>query len=486
LSSESGSRQRRILFRLAAIVIGLSPLLVLEVLFRVLGIFAHSDADDPFVGFASVHPLFTLDEGGERYETARDRRRFFKPVSFLARKPQDGYRIFVLGGSTVQGNPWGPQTAFPSWLELSLEAADRSRQWEVVNCGGISYASYRLVPILLETRAYEPDLYVIYSGQNEFLEDRTYRTVKETPQWAIEAHARMTSFRTYNAARTAFLSLTSPKPEGEKSRLGDEVVARLDFFQGLAQYHRDDDWKRGVVAHYEASLARMASIADAAGVPIVFMNPVVNLADTRPFKSEWRSGIERVERDRFIDRWKRANEPDLDPIVRERLLRGLLAVDDRHAMVHFDLGAALQAQGRFPEAKAEYLRAKEEDVCPLRILEPMRDALARVADRADAPLLDAQALFESLSPNGLTGSGWLVDHVHPTIEGQKRLAGLLFDELVRQGIVGVPAEFSMRRDALFERRMASLDAKYLRDGEAHLANLHEWTQGRSMVRRPPR
>ena len=31
-------------------------------------------------------------------------------------------------------------------LELSLRAARPEREWDVINCGGVSYASYRLVP----------------------------------------------------------------------------------------------------------------------------------------------------------------------------------------------------------------------------------------------------------------------------------------------------------------------------------------------------
>ena len=64
----------------------------------------------------------------------------------------------MLGGSTVQGRPFSIETAFSTWLELSLTAADPSRIWQVVNCGGVSYASYRLAPIVDESSCYKPDL----------------------------------------------------------------------------------------------------------------------------------------------------------------------------------------------------------------------------------------------------------------------------------------------------------------------------------------
>ena len=96
----------------------------------------------------------------------------FRPDGFARENGPKEFRIFCLGGSTVQGSPFAIETAFSTWLELSLQAAEPKRQWDVVNCGGVSYASYRLVPILEEVLGYEPDLIILYTGHNEFLEDR--------------------------------------------------------------------------------------------------------------------------------------------------------------------------------------------------------------------------------------------------------------------------------------------------------------------------
>ena len=82
----------------------------------------------------------------------------------------------------MAGRPYTVETAFSSWLQLFLQYADPSKKWEVVNCGGVSYASYRLVPILEEVlENYTPDLVILYTGQNEFLEDRTYAHLKNLP-----------------------------------------------------------------------------------------------------------------------------------------------------------------------------------------------------------------------------------------------------------------------------------------------------------------
>ena len=165
---------RGVLFRAAAVCLGLGVIALAEVGLRVLGCGRTTDAEDPSLVLEAVQPLFVLNRGTGRYEIPKSRWTFFCPDSFDSTKPHSGFRVFCLGGSTVQGRPYSIQTAFPAWLELALRAADASVQWEVVNCGGISYASYRLLPILCEVLHYQPDLVIICSGHNEFLETRTY------------------------------------------------------------------------------------------------------------------------------------------------------------------------------------------------------------------------------------------------------------------------------------------------------------------------
>ena len=164
-------RARRWSLRLAAIGLGVLPFLLGELLCIACGWGRTADYDDPFVGFQSVHPLFVLNDDGDRYEIPPSRYRFFAPDSFPETKSPDEFRVFCLGGSTVQGHPYSLETSFTSFLEIALHEADPARRWRVVNCGGISYASYRLLPILHECLQHDPDLIILCTGHNEFLED---------------------------------------------------------------------------------------------------------------------------------------------------------------------------------------------------------------------------------------------------------------------------------------------------------------------------
>ena len=53
------------LFRFAAVLLGLLPFVVIELALRTFGLGHSSWHDDPFVGFSAVRPLFELNEAGE-------------------------------------------------------------------------------------------------------------------------------------------------------------------------------------------------------------------------------------------------------------------------------------------------------------------------------------------------------------------------------------------------------------------------------------
>ena len=177
------ARRRKWKFRILTLLLAMMPWGVAELTLQMLEQQPRSDLEDPFIGFDSEQPLFQLEEQGQLYRTAENRQVYFRPQEFGVDKEPNEIRIFVIGGSTVQGRPYEVETAFSTWLQISLSTAEPSKKWTVVNCGGVSYASYRLVPIVDEVLKYDPDLVVICTGNNEFLEHRTYEDYLSQPLW---------------------------------------------------------------------------------------------------------------------------------------------------------------------------------------------------------------------------------------------------------------------------------------------------------------
>jgi len=160
--------------------------------------------EDPLVGFADNVPLFVEaagEDGSVTLRTADNQIRWFNYQEFPQHKGSNSYRIFCMGGSTTYGRPYFDRASFCGWLRAYLKAADPTRNWEVINAGGISFASYRVARLMNELRHYQPDLFIVYSGHNEFLEERSYGALMDVPAWVLDLNAMLSGTRTYTAMK---------------------------------------------------------------------------------------------------------------------------------------------------------------------------------------------------------------------------------------------------------------------------------------------
>lgn len=472
-------RWKRWLFRLGALAIGCMLFLLLELTCYLCGWGEPQLLEDPFVGFASTQPLFEHDPQAGIMRVADSRRNFFAEETFPAEKADGTFRIFCLGGSTVQGRPYSLPTAFPKWLEISLDQAGNGRRYEVINCGGISYASYRLVPILEECLKYQPDLFIVCTGQNEFLEDRSYAHIKESSAVWLKTVRTASRFRTFNLMRQ-LLGHRVDVDENAKPVLQADADPILNYHDSLKLYQRDPAWQSEVATHFEFNLRRMVAILQRKNIPLVFVQPPVNLADCRPFKSQHRDGLSAVQ----IERWQELMDL-ADTQVRSDLqlavqtYRKAIDIDPQYALVWYRLGRCYRSLGLYSSAIAAFQQAIEHDICPLRMTSALRERLQTVAGETGTPLLNVQELFERESPHGLVDGRWLVDHVHPSVEGHQRVATALTETLLQSGHVRGTDGWPARRKAAFADHLATLDDFYFLKADRVLEAVHCWTTGAS-------
>jgi hypothetical protein len=480
--NEPRSARRRWVQRVLAILLGVSPLVLAEIGLRIAGLGRPATINDPYVSWAATRPLFERTPGGDRFEIPAARQPLFKPDSFAANKPKNGFRIFCLGGSTVQGNPYSIETSFTTWLELSLQAADPARTWEVVNCGGISYASYRLEPILRECLAYQPDLIVLYVGDNEFLEERSFAHLKNSRAWLKPVVTLLSRFHLYHYGRQAWRGKDSQRGVGPTA-LTAEVETLLDYEGGLAEYHRDDTWRSGVADHFQFALSSMLAHASKANVPVLIMDPVSNIKDCPPFKVENDPQLSAEQHRQVVELLTAPEDTQADRDQHIDRLEAARAVDPRHAGVLYQLGRAYLASGRIDDAREALFQAKDEDVCPLRMTEPLREITYQLSRQFQIPIVPVLAEFSARSPFGIPGDELLLDHVHPTISGHQLIADQLLRSIVESGWVQPKAGWELKRQQLYQDHLATLDAPYYARGQEHLEGLRRWAHGR-VTKRP--
>jgi tetratricopeptide (TPR) repeat protein len=463
----------------AAVLVGLLPLGMLEAGLRMFDLGRPADNPDPFAGFNRNFPLF--ERQGDVYRTARARAPFIAPQEFPIQKPRGGFRVFCFGGSTVYGHPYLGDTAFPKWLELELAGADPTRSYQVINCGGISYASYRIAPLAKEVLQYQPDLIVLATGHNEFLEDRTYTSLKSRSAAWSWLQAKVYSLRMVGIVRHWLIrgeaAATIDAAPDSDTELGPTVNARLDNVSGYASYRRDPAWRQRVVAQYDESVRTIVANCQAAHVPILLVRLGSNLRDCPPFKSEHRAGLSPEQELDWQAAFDIATAEKVDLPRSLQFYQAAAEIDGEYALLSYRIARLLDRMGRIPEALAYYEKARDDDICPLRIMGPLEKSLARIAVEMGTPLVDAATLLAARSPDRIPGNDWYLDHVHPTIGGHQLIARALAAQLRDSGWLARTAVWSdEKRVETYSRHLAALGPSYFADGRRRVAKLEVWAQ----------
>lgn len=475
------SRQRMLL-----VLIGLGLIAVLEIILRLLPVGDQSPAQgDPFVGFSAVHPLFIsyqADDGSLRMKTAPGKLIWFNPQDFKLEKGPSTFRIFTLGGSTTYGRPFLDATSFSGWLRVLLgRIPESSKRYEVINAGGISYASYRVVIILEELLQYDPDLFIIYTGHNEFLEARTYGDLLDQSSLVFKTREALSRLKLYRLLTQTFQAVKGRKGAAggsDEILLGPEVQTLLDRSAGLDLYKRDTLFSRKVFDHFRYNISKIKKLCRQARVPVVFLDPVDNLKDFSPFKSEGRNNLDEASKKLLAQTLSEGFQLQFEgkPARAIEKIKKAVEIDSLNAHYFFFLGRAFLEAGDTVAAKKYLLQARELDVCPLRAQEPIHRILIEEMSGPDNPdILDLSFLFSSLSPGGPIGQEILIDHIHPYPEGNLRIALALLEWMTDKGFV--PDEYfpdQEQLNLLYRKVIDSLPLDYARKGKINLARVLYW------------
>ncbi len=465
---------------------------LLELSFRAAGLFPRDVGEDPYVGFSGIFPLFEVKDGVAT--VSKPKLRYFNESSFSVAKPPDTMRIFCFGGSTTYGHPFDQRTSFSRWLQDLLSASHPDKRFEVINVGGISYASYRIVPLIKETLQYQPDLMIIYTGHNEFLERRTYSNIIDVGSTTLRIKALLERLHVYRALERGIQSViplaSAPSPPQDagkeakpgKTMLQPEVSALLDRSAGLELYHRDQEFSERVVQHFAYNLAAMIQLCQAQGVPVILVDPPCNLKDFSPFKSEHDPAMTLAEQKTYERRLAQAQqkiaEGEFDAASTE--LEALIRQDPLYAETYFLMGKAKLGLKAFDDAEQYFVKARDLDVCPLRVITPITNRIREIAAQYHVPLIPfvdivRDRVKEAGDPSGIPGHESFLDHVHPTIELHQLLAEKLMSAMERDGVIAPGKVLSSEeKKALYAKAMAEMDSQFMALRDLNLAKTLRW------------
>lgn len=404
-----------------------APLVVfvgLELVLRVIGVghptsfFIHDEAAP---GMYRTNPRFT--------QTFFPASFGLKPANFrlTKEKPDDTYRVFVLGESAAMGVP-EPGFGLAPLLEAQLPAATDGRKVEVHNVAITAINSHVVRLIAEEALSFDPDLLVIYMGNNEVVgpygpgstltEAAPPLPVIRAAMWARRTRIGQLLHRIFGALRGHGAGYSEWR--GMETFVGHLVPG-------------DDPRLETVYRNFEHNLRDILTASDEAGVPALVSTVAVNVRECAPFASLDSLANDDPARAEWQQSYDEANRLFVEGAYAEAeaLLTRAIALDPKHAESRFLLARLIEARGDTVAAMAHFREALQWDALRFRADERINAIIRDVAADfvGNVQLVDAAAIMA----RGEDGAGarYFFEHVHFTWEGNVRLSHEIAAVLLR-------------------------------------------------------
>lgn len=441
--------RRRWLFGAIALAIPVAFFLLIEAGLRVSGAGAYP-------------PLFVPAAGAEGYLQPNDdamTRFFAHPAQaptvsidttyFRDKKAAGALRIFVQGGSSAAGFPYGKWASPAGMLKRRLRRSYPEREIEVISTAMSAINSYALLDFADEIIAREPDAVVIYAGHNEYLGvlgvGSAYSSSRSRRLSTLILKLRR--LHTYRVLER----LIAREPETPKS---GTLMARIAGERAIP--FRSELYARGA-AQYRGNLDALLARYRAAGVPVFIGTLASNERHQPPFANVLAPETDATLWQARQDAGMAALEADAHGAAAGEL-EAAVALDDIAAASWYALGRAHDGLGNHEAARAAYRNARDRDALRFRAPGEFNDIVRELAVRHDAVLVDVQAAMTAASPDGIVGNELLLEHLHPNVRGYFVLADAFFDALVAAGLAGDPAQAIDEDTAWAERPVTEIDA----------------------------
>lgn len=398
-------------------------------------------------GFGHSHPLFVPDPGAEDYLRVNRHvvRRFMvreadtpnlwiRPVLFEREKSPDTFRIFVQGGSSAEGYPYGYGASATALLNQRLQRTFPELDIQVVTTAMSAVNTYTLLDFQKEILEREPDAVVIYAGHNEYVGllgvGSGFSAGRRRP--IVRTFLAVKDWRLFQLVRRAVGVLTPEPPRRDGNRtLMATIVAEKRIPLGSPLYERG-------LEQFRANLTDLLARYRRAGVPVFIGTLASNERDQPPFVSGHRPGISPAD----VEAWNRHFTAGLEALGAgepETALQELdhsVEIDDRPAEGHFRRGKALDALGDYKRARQAYLAAKDRDELRFRAPEALEDILREVAAEQGAHVVEVRQAFLDAARNGVVGHDLMLEHLHPNLDGYFVLGDAFYDALHEHGLIG--------------------------------------------------
>ena len=362
-------------------------------------------------GYGHSYQLFTeFKHFGKSYKTAYTDygKKYFSQLNythppndiFLKEKPDNGFRIFVIGSSTAAGFPYNVSNSFSRILQQRLQDSYPDHYVEVINIAITAINSYSFYDMIDQILKEQPDALLIYAGHNEFYGAMGIASIEGLGGFRSLklAHLKLLNLRLYQLTGSLVNKIrailpASPTKEGQSGESLMESIARHKSIEYKSQIYK------AAHTHYEKNMGSILKKANKQNVKVLFSEVVGNIKDLEPFV---------------------AVNSEVFPSAEEV----------------FKKARQLEESGDLTKAKELYYQAKDLDGLRFRASEDINRIIHKLSEKYHAIPVPMKTVFENHSPENLIGNNLLTEHVHPNIDGYFLMADAFYNIFIENEIMG--------------------------------------------------
>ncbi len=432
------SRQRIWLFRVIAIILPFMLLAMFEGGLRL-------------VGYGKTVPLFIENPQAPEYMLPKPdvvSRYFANPEDgpnvtietnfFLKDKPKNGLRIFVQGGSTAAGFPFGYGASIAGMLDYRLKQTFPNREVEVINTALSAVNSYTLLDFSDEIIAQQPDAIFIYAGHNEFLGimgvGSTYSAYNSYS--ANLLYLKLKDLRLFQLVQSLYNYFKSSDYKQGDTESADIEVKQQDrqsrTVMAKVAKHKHIDveeplFKAGI-DQFRNNMTMLIKKYHAAGIPVFISTIASNLADQPPFESH---DLE----EKFQSLINKASSKEgLNSF--ELSILEIEATKSRSAIGYYTAAKILYDRGQYIKAKQLFILARQHDLLRFRAPLEINQVIRQLAALNGVTLVESEAQLFKAAKTSIIGKDLMIEHLHPTVKGYFEISDAFYNVFVDHVIDG--------------------------------------------------
>ena len=324
-------------------------------------------------------------------------------ANFLVVKPDDTIRIFIVGGSAAYNFGYFD-------FKRMLKAASPDKNFEVICCGMGGYDSYRDILVEKEVLSYNPDLIVVFSGNNEF-----YDQVRMN-LGVYYVNKFLRRLWIYRSLQDKFLQFAN----------------KSNFVR-----HRSRENK---LSDFNSNMRIICRLARAKKVPIILCTLPANFSDYPPY------GKTPID-EHFIFGQLLFDNGRYQEAIRE--YRAFLEDDPNNAYGFYFLGQVYQTVKDYAKAKENYLKALDLDFgSGGRSSVQSNNIIRNVCREENVYLADLEWEFIKISQNALFGFDYFTDNCHWYFDYNPLVGKIIINTMIDNKILGA---FSRDSDTYKQR-----------------------------------